>query len=580
MSPVLSRIVEELKALPHATAEDLARVLSTPVTFDDVRSFIRFDGDNYVRALVYRDERVELRVFSWRPGQSTSLHGHGDSACAFRIIRGTAKETVLGERDRVWPPGSVVNDGGATVHQVQNASSDPLLTLHAYSPPLPIDAPSSPEGRQIVIVGGGFSAAAVAYHLLRRADADLRVHIVESGPWLGRGIAYGVESQVFRLNVPAAKMSVDPDIPDDFVRFAGAEAHPHAFLSRALYGRYVTERLATAIRESPGKLRLWHDEAVAASDREVVLRSGRRLPAESIVLATGLATRLRPTRWHAGVIDAWDECALATIPSRGRVLVVGSGLTALDVLTFLEAQRFEGSVTIVSPRGLLPLPHEEPHRGVVALTTEQIAAAPRELQSLVRWVSEQLRATNGEPWQRSVDRLRPHVAALYRGLSHRDRARFVRHVRPLWDVLRHRAPVDTLARVDALQAAGRLRRIAGRVRIADGGEPEISVEIRERFGGSRTETFDAVVRCIGPALDLAEGETPLLRSLIDAGLARVMPDGLGLETLVDGRLVDGRGAASKSIFGIGAVRRASHWETTSVPDISVDARRIAGLTVR
>jgi uncharacterized NAD(P)/FAD-binding protein YdhS/quercetin dioxygenase-like cupin family protein len=580
MTPTLSRIVEELTALDRPDSEALGRVLSTNVTFDDVRRFIRFDGESYVRALVARNDRIELRVFSWRPGQSTSLHGHGDSACAFRVIRGQATETVLGGRDRVWSPGSVVIEGGTRVHQVQNASSDPLLTLHAYSPPLPVDAPSSPRGRQVVIVGGGFAAAAAVYHLLRRADADLRVHVVESGPWFGRGIAYGVESEVFRLNVPASKMSIDPDIPDDFVRFADASAEPNAFLSRALYARYVTERLGTAIRESAGKLRLWRDEAVAVSEDEVVLRSGRRLPTDTLLLATGLAPRLRPTEWHAGVIDAWDECALATLPRKGRILVVGSGLSALDVLSFLEAQRFEGSITIVSRRGLLPLPHEATFRTVAPLTSEHVASAPRELRSLVRWVGDHIRAVEGEPWQRAVDRLRPHVAGLYRGLSPRDRARFVRHVRPYWDVVRHRAPIDTLARVEELEAAGRLRRIAGRVRIQPGNAPEVDVQICQRSGSSVSEKFDAVVRCIGPALDLAEGETPFVRSLIDGGHARITPHGLGIETLADGALVDARGNASTRMFGLGAVRRASHWETTSVPDISVDARKIAGLILR
>ena len=78
------------------------------------------------------------------------------------------------------------------------------------------------------------------------------------GPWLGRGIAYGVESEVFRLNVPASRMSIDPEAPDDFVKFSGSEAAPHAFLGRALYARYVTARVAATREDQPGQ-----DAAVA-----------------------------------------------------------------------------------------------------------------------------------------------------------------------------------------------------------------------------------------------------------------------------------------------------------------------------
>ena len=74
----------------------------------------------------------------------------------------------------------------------------------------------------MVIVGGGVAGVAVAYHLLREMNADGRIHVVEMGPWLGRGIAYGVESEVFRLNVPASRMSLDPEVPDDFVAFSGS----------------------------------------------------------------------------------------------------------------------------------------------------------------------------------------------------------------------------------------------------------------------------------------------------------------------------------------------------------------------
>lgn len=576
MTPALESVVAQLKALRGPRADDLAGVLAAPLSFDDVRAFVRFDGDERVRTLVYGDGRVELWLASWRPGQSTPLHRHGPSARAFRVLRGAVTETVLGERDRVWAPGAVVAEGGPRVHQLTNAGPDPLLTLHAYAPPSPA-APAPPPGPCVVVVGGGFSAAAFAYHLLRLGGEGLRLHVIEAGPWLGRGIAYGVESELFRLNVPASKMSLDPGVPDDFVRFAGVEAEPHAFLGRALYGRYVTERLADAIARARARLWLWRDEAVGMSDAGVALRGGRVLHADAVVLATGLSPRVRRAPWHPGVVDAWDECALATLPRQGRILLVGAGLSALDVVAFLDAQGFEGEVTIVSRRGLLPLSHEATFHPVAPLSADVLARAPRELRSLVRWVREAIESPGEGPWQRAADRLRPHVAHLYRSLSPRDRARFVRHVRPYWDVVRHRAPSDALARVETWAKAGRVRRLAGSATVADGAGDGVSVVLAERGGARRTERFDAVVRCIGPALDMREAETPLLRSLVDGGFARLTAQGLGIETTAEGRVVDAWGQPSTRIVALGAVRRASHWEATSVPDIATQARDLARL---
>ncbi len=104
---------------------------------------------------------------------------------------------------------------------------------------------------------------------------------------------------------------------------------------------------------------------------------------------------------------------------------------------------------------------------------------------------------------------------------------------------------------------------------------ELFVDIQERSGRQRRERFDAVVRCVGPALNVTEAQTPLLQSLIDGGLATLVPHGLGIETTPEGRVVDGRGEPSSRIYGIGAVRRASDWETTSVPDIARHAQQLA-----
>ena len=485
LTPNLAALRDNLLRMERPDGAALAAALAAPITFDDVRGFVSFEDENYVRALIYRNDRLELRLHCWRPGQSSSLHGHGASACAFKVLRGTATETVLGGRDRVWAPGSIIEENAPRLHQVMNAGRDPLLTLHAYSPPLPVDAPSSRLGRQVVIVGGGFAGAAVAYHLLREMDGDGRIHLVEMGPWLGRGVAYGVESDVFRLNVPASRMSIDPEAPDDFVRFSGSEGAPDAFLGRALYARYVTASLGATVKSSPAKLRVWRDEGVAVTRDAVVLRSGATLPAEAVVLATGIVPRVKHAHWHPRLVDAWDECALATLPKQGRLLLLGSGLSALDVLAFLGAQGFTGEVTLVSRRGLLPLPHEPVLHGMPPFPGAEIERAPQTLRPLVRWVRQTIASAvaAGVPWQRAVDGLRPNIARLFRALSPADRASFVRHVRPYWDVFRHRAPADAHVLLNDWMRSGRLRRLAGRVTIDPRGDgASLDVVIHERSG--------------------------------------------------------------------------------------------------
>jgi uncharacterized NAD(P)/FAD-binding protein YdhS len=431
--------------------------------------------------------------------------------------------------------------------------------------------------REVVIVGGGVSGVAVAVHLLRRGDADLRVHVVEKSPWLGRGIAYRVEDPVFRLNVPAGKMSLDPEQPDDFAAWAGAERA--AFLSRTTFGAYVLARLAEATAKSAAKLVTVDGEAIAVREGSVRLASGAVLPADAVVLAMGIEPRVAPSPLPADarIVDAWDERGLAALPHEGRVLVLGAGLSALDVVALLDARGFSGEVTILSRRGLLPRAHLAPPRAATPLAPAAVDAAPATLRGLLRWARAVVRdhERRGEPWQLALDALRPHVTRLYRQMPPADRARFVRSVRPYWDVLRHRAPADALALVERLRAEGRLEVVAGRVIACAPGPEGLDVELAPVNAPARRARYARVVRCIGPALEPSEAATPLVRALVASGLAAADPAGLGIVTDGEGRVVDAAGRASERLSAIGAVRRASSWETTSVPDIAVHALAIA-----
>jgi uncharacterized NAD(P)/FAD-binding protein YdhS/quercetin dioxygenase-like cupin family protein len=585
VTPALARLVNELRRGPRVDVGTLVQSFSETFGFDDVRPYVRFDHAGYVRSLIYAEEAFELRLLCWLPGQSTTLHAHGSSTCAFRVLRGTATEILLGARDRVLAPGSVVVEDSPRVHQVMNAGRDPLLTLHAYSPPLATGRVSDgtqtvPASRTIAVVGGGFAGAALAYHLLDQGDAGLRVNLVEMGPWLGRGIAYGFESDVFRLNVPASRMSLDPDVPDDFVRFAAAEQCPDAFLSRALYGQYVTARLGDKVRSQPGRLRIWRDEAVQIDDQGVLLRHPGRVPADAVVLATGLAPRLLPAWNHPRMVDAWDECALATLPRQGSLLLVGSGLSALDVLAFLDAQGFRGRVTMVSPRGHLPFAHNASSSPPGAL---DLADTPTRLLPLFRRVRQHLAeaAASGTPWRDAFDQLRPALAQAFTALPAEERARFMRHVRPFWDLARHRAAPDSLARAEAWQRRGALRLWAGRIQREESPTPDkLRVTLLLRDGSTREEAFDAGVRCVGPALDHREAETPLLKALLPSGRAQLASPTLGLATDSEGRILTSKGEPSQTLFALGAPRRGCTWESTSVPEIASHAKALARLLLR
>ncbi len=307
------------------------------------------------------------------------------------------------------------------------------------------------------------------------------------------------------------------------------------------------------------------------------LADGRRLHAERIVLATGLSARSSHCRLprDARVLDAWDEHSLARLPQDGRILLLGSGLSALDVFGLLEARKHRGDVVLLSRHGLLPRPHAKRFGHFEA--PARLGPPPVRLRPLIAWVRELVREAiaAGACWQHALEALRPHTQQIWQSLPAADRAQFVRRVRAYWEVLRHRAPVDVLERLAARRAGGDLDVRAGQLVGCEATAHGLRVTTRARgCTAMREEMFNAVVCCVGPSSDVADGP-PLLAALLRDGLAVVSSTRLGIETGAHGRVVDARGKPSEHVFALGQLCRASRWETTSAPDIVRDAVALA-----
>ena len=295
------------------------------------------------------------------------------------------------------------------------------------------------------------------------------------------------------------------------------------------------------------------------------------------MLATGLAANRGNCQWpdDERVIDGWDEAGCTRAAAGGRVLLVGAGLSAVDVMTLLMEAGHRDEIVVLSRHGMLPRPHAA-RIGSVHLPTSH-TPAPDQLRALMRWIRTLVLESerNGVPWQHAIDALRPQLPYLWQKLSARDRARFVHRVRPYRDVLRHRAPKDVPSNIEQQRTQGRVQIFSGRVLGCHAREQGIDVSLRLRGGACRIERFSHVVRCFGPALSADASTSPLFAAMVRSGLALRDAAGLGIATLEHGRLIDAAGQPSRQYFALGAPCRASRWETTSVPEIVADAVALA-----
>ncbi len=453
----------------------------------------------------------------------------------------------------------------------------------------------APERADVLVVGGGFSGLLTLLHL-RRTSPDLSVAVIERSPRRWPGIAYGSCDPHHLLNVPANRMGAWPDDPAGFHRWLeGREPGrfaPNEFVPRVLYGEYLSGLVAAALAGRRAGLSFVRDTTVALEARPdgvvVLLASGRRIAGRALVLAPGITPGRAPWAGEGPAIehqrlvdDPWSEMGgtrqLPPPRPDREILIVGSGLTAIDVVGWLRRQGHRGPIRLVSRNGRLPLPHADPSTPPAALASSVASQSPLEVLRTLRRLAQQEIAA-GRTWQPAVDAIRPHVATIWHAWSAGQRAAFLRHIRPQWEVHRHRAPAHLLAALAADQKAGLLRLERGRlVRAAPHGDDAVRAVVEGREG--RAELLvDRVYNCIGPTTAIGSTSDPLLRSLLDAGTAVADPAGLGLRSAPDGRLLAADGSAQERLFVVGALRRADLWESTAVPELRLQTEQ-AGRSV-
>lgn len=432
-----------------------------------------------------------------------------------------------------------------------------------------------------VIVGGGASGVLLAAHMLRAADPALRVVLIERSGAFGHGLAYSATLDDHLLNVGAHGMSAFADEPEHFRQWLARNGVPLAadslfFAPRRLYGDYLAAILGDLAAREPVRLRLVRDEVLSlspdAAGVTVELAGGTALRADAAILAAGHDDTPVSPFPHAVRPGSVDDTPL---PPGVPVLVLGTGLSMVDVWLTLKAERHAGQVVALSRRGLLPRPHLWRRPAPLEDLDVPLGAPPSRLMRWLRGLVRRHEATGGE-WQDVVDGLRPWNQRIWQAWSLDDRRRFLRHAKAWWDVHRHRVAPQIHARLASALADSGLRLVAGRMEAVREAGEGFRVEILPR-GSETTEAIPAgrIYDCTGVVRDVASGGIAVVRSLTDRGLARPDPLRLGLDATPDGAVIDAAGGVSDRVFAIGPLTRGTLFEIEAVPDIRVQAATLA-----
>ncbi|MER5641836.1 FAD/NAD(P)-binding protein [Kitasatospora sp. NPDC002227] len=260
-----------------------------------------------------------------------------------------------------------------------------------------------PRRSSIGVVGGGASAVCLIDALARAEAEPGSITVFDASANLWRGRAYQLDTETLKVNATPDDMSVRAGDLHHFERWLetrdrvvgatiGVDDYSGArFVPRTVYGEYLEQSAYAALgdlRRQGWQVHLVGEKVTSATrmpDR-VLLRTGvgRARAFDYAVLCVGGDSPkdvygLEGAPGFVGdpypVVDK-----LADVGESDSVSIIGSGLTAVDIILSLRAQGHRGRISLLSRRGVLPGVRQRPvHFELRHFTPERLKAMAAEL---------------------------------------------------------------------------------------------------------------------------------------------------------------------------------------------------------
>lgn len=452
--------------------------------------------------------------------------------------------------------------------------------------------------KTITVVGAGFCGTMTAVNLSRLSDQDLHVVLINAHRPAGRGTAYGTKRPEHVLNVVARNMSAFPDKPSHFVDWLSSRSEyrdrpqeelREIFAPRRVYGDYLNGLLASCMNPIDSRNRVTVEsvegEVVDVSQEAtggytIELQSGTTRASDQVVLATGNQppssfTATAPLRFDPRYrSDPWDEWLSRLPPPGGTVILLGTGLTMVDIVLTLSEIGWEGKIVAVSRNGRLPKSH---FRGIAYDDYVPPNASELGLKGLRGLVQKhcELLTQMSQNSAIAVDKLRPHTQRLWSNLSADEKTEFLEKDASQWNVIRHRIAASIHNKVTDALDTGKLDVVTGRITKLAPSEQNISVVMEDASGQEFSIPGDLIINCTGPLMRLSQSDSPLYSNLLKRGLVVSDEMDMGIEVDEDFAVLGSDRLATGNFYAIGPILRGSLWETTAVPELRSQAMHVA-----
>lgn len=471
---------------------------------------------------------------------------------------------------------------------------------------------------ELAVVGGGAYAAVFVNILTERLFGTgkmprITVFDASSSPWTGQ--AFQEDTDPVLINTPAGWMSASAADPQHYVRWlkeqhrsadgVGSPVTVDSVGPRPVYGRYLRQVVADATRRAArdgGALHRVQDEIVQVSAERSAVHlngiSGTYGPFDKVLLCIGAGKPSDPyrlTRVPGYISDPYPLGKTAdSVPADARALIVGTGLTAVDVALSLLSRQPNGPITMVSRTGLLPMPRaalgqiptpihltrpriENVIRNtvgpllprIIALVDAELREIGTDLTTVLPQLAprtdaatrlrEALAIPQGHPWQAAlVNAAKEHFSYVYHHLSDAEKQVVVKEMHPYIRSFAVPMPRSSATRLLAALDSGALRVFSGLTSVH---ATHTGFQAQTLAG---TITASVVFNATSSPMETWQGAAAsLITSLTAMRSAQLAPHG-GLQTDLHGRILDATGQAHPHLAALGSLTRGSHYYIDAV----------------
>jgi uncharacterized NAD(P)/FAD-binding protein YdhS len=454
--------------------------------------------------------------------------------------------------------------------------------------------------KKVGIIGGGFSGALTAVHLINKTKYPLKIIVINEDQAIAKGIAYQPYSNKHLLNVITSKMSAFVNEPDHFLEWVMKQKSykdkdrtllANSFLPRIIYGEYLND-----IWEQALKLAVIKNIDVSIINSSVAeidtanegiqlkLANANTFTVGQCIIATGNQLPRNPEIENSNFYNhtnyyqnPWAIESVQNTTNQFPILIIGNGLTMVDTLLGLQEHGYNGEIFSISPNGFNILPHR--HNGLKYTKLVEELKEDIRLYDLVKLVNKHINIVRevGATAEPVIDSLRPYTQSIWKSFTESEKQQFMSRLRHLWGVARHRIPIHTHDKIQQLRIDHKLHIKSGKLINLSANEESITATYYDKKEKVVKQiNVSRIINCTGPESDFTKLDNNFLKKSIEKGI--IIQDNLklGLHTDTDTfQVFNAAGKRHANLYTLGANLRGELWESTAVNELRGQTEKLA-----